>query len=73
MITPWQSAHFGFYNETLDVVPLQERELYTEDSIGLKTLDDMKKLEIITVPGIIHIGWHLNVTLIDEVVVPHLD
>ena len=73
MITPWQSAHFGFYNETLDVVPLKERGIYTEDAIGLKSLDEQKKLEIITIPGIIHIAWHLNVSLIDQFVVPHFD
>lgn len=73
VITPWQSAQFGFYDENLEVVPLHERSLYLEDAIGLKTLDEQQRLKIITVPGIIHIGWHLNVTLIDQVVIPHFD
>jgi palmitoyl-protein thioesterase len=73
VITPWESAHFGFFNVNLTVVPMKERLIYQEDSIGLKTLDDTGKLKIVTVPGIKHVFWHLNRTLIDEVVVPNLD
>lgn len=73
VITPWESAHFGFYDENLEVVPLRDRQLYKEDSIGLRELDDDKKLELVSVPHIIHMAWHLNRTLIDEVIVPHLD
>ncbi|KAG5667393.1 hypothetical protein PVAND_015374 [Polypedilum vanderplanki] len=73
VITPWESAHFGFYDQNLTVIPLRERQFYVEDAIGLKTLDEQKKLELVTVPHIIHIAWHLNVTLIDEIIVPRLD
>lgn len=55
------------------MVPLRERQLYTEDAIGLRELDEAKKLELVSVPHIIHMAWHLNRTLIDEVIVPHLD
>jgi hypothetical protein len=55
------------------VVPLRQRLFYMEDAIGLKTLDEQKKLELVTVPHIIHIAWHLNATLIDEIIVPRLD
>lgn len=73
VITPWQSAHFGFYDKNLTVVPMRERTIYQEDAIGLRTLDESGKLKIITVPNIKHIEWHLNRTLIDDVVVPNLD
>lgn len=73
VITPWESAHFGFYDQNLTVIPLRDRPLYTEDVIGLKQLDEENKLELITVPNVIHVAWHINRTLIDEVVVPHLD
>lgn len=73
VITPWESAHFGFYDENLEVVPLRERQLYKEDAIGLRQLDEEKRLELVTVENIIHIAWHLNRTLINEVVVSRLD
>jgi palmitoyl-protein thioesterase len=52
---------------------MHERDIYQEDLIGLRTLDEQKKLEVVTVPHIIHVAWHLNITLIDQVIVPHLD
>lgn len=73
VITPWQSAHFGFYDTNFTVVPMRDRRIYQEDAIGLRTLDESGKLKIVTVPNVKHIDWHLNRTLIEEVVVPHLD
>lgn len=73
VITPWQSAHFGFFDSNLTVVPMRDRNIYQEDAIGLRTLDNSGKLHLVTVPNVRHIDWHLNRTLIDEVVVPHLD
>lgn len=73
VITPWQSAHFGFYDKNLTVVPMKSRTIYQEDAIGLRSLDETGKLKIVTVPHVKHVAWHLNKTLIDEVVVPHLD
>lgn len=73
VITPWQSAHFGFYNANLTVVEMRDRRMYQEDSIGLRTLDESGRLKLITVPHVKHIAWHLNRTLIEQVVVPHLD
>lgn len=73
VITPWQSAHFGFYDKNLTVVPMRERRIYQEDAIGLRTLDQTGKLKLVTVPHIKHVAWHLNVTLIDEVVLKNLD
>lgn len=73
VITPWESAHFGFFDMNLTVVPMRDRTIYQEDSIGLKTLDESGKLKLVTVPHVKHVDWHLNRTLIEEVVVPHLD
>lgn len=73
VITPWQSAHFGFYNMNFTVIPMKDRTIYQEDAIGLKSLDEAGKLKIVTVANVKHIDWHLNRTLIEAVVVPHLD
>ncbi|KAK9701745.1 WD40 region of Ge1, enhancer of mRNA-decapping protein [Popillia japonica] len=51
VITPWQSSHFGYYNENVTVIDMKDRDIYTKDLIGLKTLDEAKKLDLITVPG----------------------
>jgi palmitoyl-protein thioesterase len=73
VITPWQSAHFGFYDSNLTVVPMKSRRIYQEDAIGLRALDEKGKLKLVTVPHVKHVDWHINTTLIDETVVPHLD
>lgn len=56
MITPWQSVFFGFHPPGNDsaVLDLTERDIYKNDWIGLKTLDEAKKLIRITSPGIKH-------------------
>ncbi|XP_052867062.1 lysosomal thioesterase PPT2 homolog [Anopheles cruzii] len=73
VITPWQSSHFSFYNESYDVVPLQETTLYTEDLIGLKTLHDDGRLDVIERPGVHHYQWHRSDVVIDSVILPYLD
>lgn len=73
VITPWESSHFGFYDEDDKVVPMHERDIYTMDKIGLKTLDKKKKLTIITIPHVHHYSWHLNISVIDNVILPYLD
>lgn len=73
VITPWQSSHFGFYNNNGTVIDMYDRSIYINDTIGLKTLDKQKKLKIITVPGVSHSDWHRNVSIIDQVILPYLD
>lgn len=73
VITPWESSHFGYYNESDDVIPCKKRKIYLEDRIGLRTLDRDGRLKLITVPGVKHYEWHLNTDVVDDVVLPHLD
>uniref|UniRef100_A0A336MGD0 palmitoyl-CoA hydrolase n=1 Tax=Culicoides sonorensis TaxID=179676 RepID=A0A336MGD0_CULSO len=73
VITPWESSHFGFYNEDDEVVPYHDRDIYKMDKIGLKTLDKKKKLKIITIPHVHHYAWHLNISVIDNAILPYLD
>uniref|UniRef100_U5ES24 palmitoyl-CoA hydrolase n=1 Tax=Corethrella appendiculata TaxID=1370023 RepID=U5ES24_9DIPT len=73
VITPWESSHFGYFNENDEIVPYKKREIYTEDRIGLKTLDEKGKLKIITVPNVPHYQWHLNIDVINKVILPYLD
>lgn len=73
VISPWQSSQFGYYDKNETVVQLQDRAIYQDDLIGLKTLDKQKKLQIITVPGIPHYGWHKNISIVDQFLLPYLD
>ncbi|XP_014212801.1 lysosomal thioesterase PPT2 homolog [Copidosoma floridanum] len=73
VITPWQSSQFGYFNSNGSVVELRDRDEYKRDLIGLKTLDERKKLVTHTVLGMSHFDWHSNLTVIDNYILPHLD
>lgn len=73
VITPWQSSHFGYYDNNNTVIDMRERSIYKDDVIGLKTLDKQGRLKIITVPGIPHTEWHNNISIIDQFLLPYLD
>ncbi|GMR47125.1 hypothetical protein PMAYCL1PPCAC_17320 [Pristionchus mayeri] len=53
MIVPRDSSWFGFYAEKdIDtIVPFNETKLYTEDRIGLRTLDQSGRLQFYTMEG----------------------
>lgn len=73
VITPWQSSHFGYYDIFGDVVPMEFRDIYKRDKIGLKTLNKAGKLKLLTFPGVHHFDWHLNTTIIEKAILPYLD
>eukprot|EP00929_Paragymnodinium_shiwhaense_P120599 TRINITY_DN9256_c0_g1_i1.p1 TRINITY_DN9256_c0_g1~~TRINITY_DN9256_c0_g1_i1.p1 ORF type:complete len:468 (-),score=96.81 TRINITY_DN9256_c0_g1_i1:267-1550(-) len=58
-LEPWQTGVFTFMaNGTEDVfVPMQQQEVYLEDTFGLRTLDKRGDLYIATVEGIGHHDW----------------
>ncbi|XP_032901143.1 palmitoyl-protein thioesterase 1-like [Amblyraja radiata] len=53
MVVPVDSEWFGFYNagQAKVTYTLQESDLYLEDRLGLKVMDNAKKLEFLTVDG----------------------
>ncbi|GAB2215767.1 hypothetical protein Droror1_Dr00020166 [Drosera rotundifolia] len=59
ILVPKETSWFGYYeNSNADtLLPANETELYTEDWIGLKTLDEAGKVEYFKVPG-----GHLAIT-----------
>ncbi|XP_059475735.1 lysosomal thioesterase PPT2 homolog [Neocloeon triangulifer] len=73
VITPWQSSHFGYYNENETVVDMKDQDFYQKDMFGLKTIDTSGRLHVITQPGIDHFSWHVNLTVIDTHIIPFLD
>ncbi|XP_017785239.1 PREDICTED: lysosomal thioesterase PPT2 homolog [Nicrophorus vespilloides] len=73
VITPWQSSQFGYFGDNDSIVEMANRDIYTKDLIGLKSLDKKKKLDIITVPGINHFMWHLNISIVDNYILKYLN
>lgn len=51
MIVPKDTAWFGYLNEKGKVVDLRNQTIYTDDFIGLKRLDEQKRLFFETLPG----------------------
>ncbi|XP_061075149.1 lysosomal thioesterase PPT2-A-like isoform X1 [Conger conger] len=63
VITPWQSSHFGFYDENEDVVEMKDQDVYVKDVFGLKTLDARGDLVVCVFSGVKHTSWHSNETV----------
>ncbi|KAK7307768.1 hypothetical protein VNO77_41121 [Canavalia gladiata] len=53
VLIPKETSWFGYYPDGFfkPVLPPQETELYTEDWIGLRTLDEAGKVHFVSVPG----------------------
>ncbi|AES94306.1 palmitoyl protein thioesterase family protein [Medicago truncatula] len=72
VLIPRETSWFGYYPDGFfkPVLPPQETKLYTEDWIGLKTLDEAGRVHFISVPG-----KHLGISEADmkKHVVPYLN
>ncbi|CAH0393100.1 unnamed protein product [Bemisia tabaci] len=73
VITPWQSSHFGYFNEDGAIINFKDRTVYINDTMGLQTLDSQNKLQIITLSNVSHFNWHRNHTVTDDFILPWLD
>jgi hypothetical protein len=52
---------------------MKSRLEYRLDLFGLKSLDKEGKVLRITVPGVKHLDWHRNNSVIDNHILPYLD
>lgn len=66
-------SQFGYYDLNETVIEMKDRDIYKRDLFGLKTLDKAKKLHFVTIPGVNHFQWHMNLSVIDNYILPHLD
>ncbi|KAE8746799.1 hypothetical protein FOCC_FOCC006547 [Frankliniella occidentalis] len=73
VITPWQSSQFGYYDEKEEVYDMRQNPLYKNDSFGLRTLDEAGKVTLLSFSGMDHFDWHINISFIDQHIVPLLD
>jgi len=72
MVQPKESEWFGFYSPGQDkkTIPLQDTDLYIQDWLGLKKLNDTNRLHFLSV-----VGEHLQFTkewFIQQIVTPYL-
>ncbi|XP_072016657.1 lysosomal thioesterase PPT2-A-like isoform X2 [Amphiura filiformis] len=72
VITPWQSSHFGFYNENEDVIEMHKQEVFLRDSFGLQTLYNRGAIKMYNISGVEHTKWHGNQTVFDCCIEPYL-
>ncbi|XP_040901284.1 lysosomal thioesterase PPT2-A-like [Toxotes jaculatrix] len=63
VITPWQSSHFGFYDNNENVVEMRNQQFYRNDTFGLKTLDSRGDVSTCIQSGVKHVHWHSNHTV----------
>ncbi|CAL5331290.1 unnamed protein product [Camellia sinensis] len=72
VLVPKETSLFGYFPDGSwsTVLPAQETKLYTEDWIGLKTLDEAGKVKFINVSG-----GHLHISTSDakKYIVPYLE
>ncbi|XP_021666500.2 uncharacterized protein LOC110654720 isoform X2 [Hevea brasiliensis] len=72
VLIPKETSWFGYYPDGAftPVLPAQETKLYTEDWIGLKTLDEAGKVKFVNVSG-----NHLDISQNDmkKYIVPYLE
>ncbi|XP_045511483.1 lysosomal thioesterase PPT2 homolog [Colias croceus] len=73
VITPWQSSQFGYYNANETVIEMRGQDIYTLDRIGLRALDTSGRLHVVTVPAVNHFNWHMNVSIVDDYLLPYLN
>jgi len=53
MVEPHETSWFGFYTpgQAVQITPLNQSQLYTEDRLGLRELDQSGRLHFIALPG----------------------
>ncbi|CAL9132742.1 unnamed protein product, partial [Musa acuminata var. zebrina] len=72
VLIPRETSWFGYYPDGAfnPILPPQQTTLYTEDWIGLKTLDDAGRVKFISVKG-----NHLRISQSDmkKYIVPYLE
>ncbi|KAK3087378.1 hypothetical protein FSP39_005196 [Pinctada imbricata] len=72
VITPWQSSHFGYYNEKDEIVELKDQQYFQDDRFGLQTLYKSHRITTYVFHGVQHLLWHENKTVYDTAIKPWL-
>mmetsp|Transcript_17588 Transcript_17588/g.24241 ORF Transcript_17588/g.24241 Transcript_17588/m.24241 type:complete len:82 (+) Transcript_17588:668-913(+) len=69
IVSPRESEWFGQYDSNHMLVELREQDAYTNDVLGLRTLDESGRLHFYEVPGD---HMHLESWMITDLLIPFL-
>eukprot|EP01104_Vermistella_antarctica_P005019 TRINITY_DN15428_c0_g1_i1.p1 TRINITY_DN15428_c0_g1~~TRINITY_DN15428_c0_g1_i1.p1 ORF type:complete len:401 (+),score=90.29 TRINITY_DN15428_c0_g1_i1:168-1370(+) len=70
VITPWQAAHFAYYDDEMNVVPMGDQYVYQKDVFGLQTLNSTGRIHEYTIAGVEHMHWRCNETVFNHAILP---
>eukprot|EP01132_Coremiostelium_polycephalum_P001954 gene1954-2391_t len=56
-VVPYISSLFGYFDSNLNYLPMTSMSIYQNDTFGLKTLDEQKRLNLYSIPGVAHADW----------------
>jgi len=74
VIVPWQSTQMGFFDSDGEsIIPMEKQEYYTQDTFGLRTLNEDGRLTLTTVPGVSHVDWIYNENIVEKYILPCLE
>jgi hypothetical protein len=70
MVDPYQSSQFGEFDQDGNMRTIHETELYMNDKIGIKTLDEQNKISYMTILGTpfhshLNNSWKVTVIFLD--------
>jgi palmitoyl-protein thioesterase len=71
-IKPWQSGVWGFYDASEKVVDLKDSQMWAEDWLGLRSLDQEGRLTLTVADGVCHTCWAHDKTVFQQHVAQHL-
>lgn len=74
-VQPSCSGVFEYYTEgsTTEFTPMKLQQVYTQDTFGLRTLDDSGRLEVHAAPMVFHQDWVREEHVAREYIIPHLN
>lgn len=72
-IAPWQTGVWGSYDSSGHLVNMTEQPFYTNDTFGLRSLNESGRLVTTIVPGVSHGDWTGDREIIRKYILPHLD
>jgi palmitoyl-protein thioesterase len=68
IVDPWQSQFYGFFNETMHMIPMEEQEIFKKDSFGLLTLHRTNRLVVHFEKSVAHLAWLARDDLIEKII-----
>jgi len=72
VIQPWESTMFSYWDSKGNMVYMPDQQVYTEDTFGLRTMNETGRLVMNFPPGVYHTQWLSNFSLYQTYIEPLL-